>query len=208
MKKVLAAFLLAGTMLTGVANAQPITSPQGNYQTTPYRPVTYSAAFVALAPAASATDFLTITGSATKTVFVRSVSCSGISTAAATATINGVVRSTANTGGTAVTPSATAGGQLVPHDSTASAATAAVAAYTANPTTGTLVGIVRSDKLTTTTAASSAVNGQPLMVWRFGDNQDQSVVLRGATQVFALNGAGASFSAGTALNCSVEWIEQ
>jgi hypothetical protein len=34
------------------------------------------------------------------------------------------------------------------------------------------------------------------------------VVLRGANQVFALNGNGASFPAGTSLSCSVEWIEQ
>lgn len=166
----------------------------------PARKATYSASIVALAPAASATDFLTLTGSASATVEVTHAECSGISTAAATATVEALLRSTADSAGT---PSAMT---AVPHDSTDPAAAGTVTAYTANPTTGSLVGIVRAGKLTTNTAATSAFVAAPL-AWDFGSGENQTVVLRGATQVFALNGAGASFTAGSALNCAITWIE-
>mgnify|MGYP000709361111 CR=1 FL=1 len=43
----------------------------------PIRRATYSAGFVALTPASSATDFFTLTGSATKTIWVHGAGCSG-----------------------------------------------------------------------------------------------------------------------------------
>lgn len=168
----------------------------------PSKRQTYSAAVTALAPAASATDFLTVTGSATAAVRIDRVSCSGISTAAATATVNALVRSTANTVGTSAAMTA------VPHDSFDGAATATALSYTANPTTGALVGVIRSGKLSTNTAATSAFGAQTL-TWDFNPyGPQQEVVLRGIAQVFALNGAGASFTAGTALNCDVTWTEE
>lgn len=168
----------------------------------PARRSTYSAIITALAPAASATDFFTLTGSATKTVRIQRAACSGISTAASVATVNALTRSTANTGGTATAPAASQ------HDSLAPAATATVAAYTANPTTGTLVGSgLRSSKISLSTAASSAI-GSDHLEWMFGIGVAEEVLLRGVAQVFALNGAGASFAAGTSLNCSVQWTEE
>lgn len=167
----------------------------------PVRRSTYSAAVTALAPAASATDFFTLTGAAGVTVRINHVECSGISTAAATATVNALLRSTANSAGTSSAATA------VPHDSSDPAATATALSYTANPTTGTLVGVVRSGKLTTVTAASTAVLAGPLS-WDFGTGQHEEVTLRGTGQVFALNGAGASFTSGAALNCSVTWTEE
>lgn len=185
---------LIGLLATPSAQAQLTTI---NTQ----RRTTYSASITALAPAASATDFLTIIGSATKTVWVHEFRCSGISTAAATATVTAVKRSTANTGGTATTPTA------VPHDSASAAGTAVVSAYTANPTVGTAVGTVRSGKISTNTAATSAF-AEPEVVWEFGaDGFTQPIVLRGVAQSVSLNGAGASFTAGAALNCSVTWSE-
>lgn len=168
---------------------------------TPAKKATYSASIVALAPAASATDFVTLTGSATATVRVTRAECSGITTANATATIEALVRSTANTVGTPAAMTA------VPHDSNDAAASATVTAYTANPTTGTLVGIVRAAKITTGPAASATVVPAPV-IWDFTAPGQQEVVLRGIAQVFALNGAGASFSAGAALNCAVSWTEE
>jgi len=194
-----------GLLAAAPAFAQP--KPNSIVGTVPTKVATYSTAFVALAPAASATDFLTLTGSSTMVVRVKQVECFAIGTANASATVNAVVRSTADSGGTAVTPSSSAGGQAVPHDSADNAASATVAAYTANPTTGTLVGIVRSGKLTNTTAASSTIESTPPLQWIFGQNFQKEVVLRGTGQVFALNGAGASFTAGAALNCSIEWTE-
>lgn len=167
----------------------------------PEKKATYSAGIVALAPAASATDFLTLTGSATATVRVQHVECSGISTANATATIEALTRSVADTAGTPAAMTA------VPHDTNDYAATATVTAYTANPTVGTLVGIVRAGKITTGPAASATVV-PGVLGWDFNGPYQQEVVLRGIAQVFALNGAAASFSAGAALNCSVTWTEE
>jgi hypothetical protein len=206
LKRTLLGAVAVCALMTGAANAQNRV-PTGSTISTPAQSVTYSAAFTAIAPAASATDFMTLTGSASMVVRLKHVECSGTSTAAAVGTINAVVRSTADTAGTVITPSATAGGQVVPHDSNDSAGTAAVAAYSANPTTGTLTGIVRSGKLATSTAASSAITA-PALVWDFGDNPLlKPVVLRGVAQQFALNGGGATFSAGTSLSCSITWIE-
>lgn len=169
---------------------------------TPPRKATYSASIVALAPAASATDLVTLTGNATTTVRVNHAECSGISTANATATLEALTRSTANTSGTPAAMTA------VPHDTNDPAAAATVTAYTANPTTGTLVGIIRASKLTTGPAASATVVPN-VVAWDFGNAPpQQEVVLRGVAQVFAINGAGASFSAGAALNCSLTWTEE
>lgn len=169
----------------------------------PDRKATYSASITGLAPAASATDFFTISGSATTTIRVTEASCSGVSTAAATATVVGLLRSTANTSGTSTSPT------VVPLDSANPAGTAVVKAYTANPTTGTLIGNIRVGSLSTNTAATSAFSNSPV-VWRFGSNAgaEQEVVLRGVAQSFALNGNGASFTSGAALNCTVTWTEE
>src|ERR1700744_968787 len=68
--------------------------------TVPAQQRTFAATKIALAPAASATDFFPIRGSASGPVRVRRIFCSGTSTAAATAMVQVVKRSTANTGGT------------------------------------------------------------------------------------------------------------
>lgn len=162
---------------------------------------TYSAVVIGLTPAASATDLITITGSASRTVEVQNVTCTGVSTAAATGTLVGLLRSTANTGGTSSAVTAT------PLISTAPTATATVLSYTANPTTGTLVGNVRANYISTTTATSTAVAATP-MVWDF--NQASPVMpptLIGAANVFAINGNGATFASGTAFTCTVTWTE-
>lgn len=167
----------------------------------PIRRPTYSMVASAIAPAASATDFVTLTGSATKTIWVHEAGCSGTSTAAATHVIVALKRSTANSGGTSAALTE------VPHDSSMSAATATGLSYTANPTTGTLVGNVGAQMLTTSEAASLTGNAG-LVRFQFGeDGWTQPLVLRGTSQVFALNGAGASFASGTALTCWVTWSE-
>lgn len=167
----------------------------------PQRRTTYSATIAALTPAASATDFFTLTGSATKTIWVHGAGCSGISTAAARANVAALKRSTANLTGTSTAPTAVA------HDSTSAAATATVAAYTVNPgTLGTLVGIVRGGRLESDAAASNTTAPGEL-AWRFGDVWTMPIVLRGAAQVFALNGNAASFASGASLTCWVEWSE-
>lgn len=195
-------FLLIGIALLAFATGAFAQSSSGITLTSPVTARTYSATITGLAPAASATDFLTVTGVANHIVRVTRAECSGTATAAGAATVVALVRSSADSGGTSTTLTA------VPADSSDGAAGATVKSYTANPTAGTLVGNVRADYLGLA-ANASAVAAAPL-VWDFGPRPATrlGVVLRGANQVFALNGNGASFPAGTALNCSVEWVEQ
>jgi len=175
---------MAGTQAAGIVGQASI------------KRATYSASTTAFAPAASATDFLTLKGSATTTVRIDRVACSGTSTAPGKALVVALVRSTADTG----TPVALT---AVPHDSSDPAATALAGTFAANPTTGTLIGNVRSAVLELTDGTIAA----PPLVWDFGTEQRESLTLRGVAQQFALNGNGASFPTGAALSCSVEWDE-
>lgn len=161
---------------------------------------TYTASVTALVTAASATDFLTITGSATNTVEVNRVECSGVATTAATPDIVGVKRSTADTLGTSTAPTA------VPHDSNSAAATAVLAAYTANPTLGTGVGNLKAEKLALPLAATGAAVQR--LIWLFGQGYaEQPVILRGAAQQFAMNGNAATLGTAAQLDCSITWTE-
>lgn len=168
------------------------------------RQATYSATVNALAPAATATDFFTISGVVGKVIRVQKIECSGVSTANASALINVILRSTANTGGTSTTLAGAT------YDSTNSAASAVVKAYTVNPSAlGTIVATpIATGFLTTDTLASASINNGRL-AFDFGANpMNQPVTLRGVAQTLSLNANSASFTAGTSLNCDVTWTEQ
>lgn len=164
---------------------------------------THSAVVTGLSPASSATDIFTITGSATKTVRVTKAYCNATADAAGSLNLRLAKRSTANSGGTASTVTSAS------HDSTNSAASAVVRSYTANPTTGTLVGYLRGAVLAIATATAPAVTGSDT-AWNFSDGftTDQAVTLRGTGQVLAVNAGGVSFPAGSSVNCGFEWNEQ
>ena len=73
---------------------------------------------------------------------------------------------------------------------------------------GTLVGVLRTFRMATDAAATTATPTAPVPVaFRFGEVWTQPIVLRGIAQVFALNANGASFASGTTLSCWVEWSE-
>lgn len=171
---------------------------------------TYSAVITGLTPASSATDFFTITGSATKQVWIRSIGCTGTSTAAASEAITLQLRSANDTGGTSTNPTAVQlnGGWNGPIGTlpAVTAATAVVAAYTANPTTGTSVGPVAEGLLQTPAPASiGSANG---LTFSYPiTNGDAPLVLNGAAQQVALNAGGNSLSSGTSLSCQVTWTE-
>lgn len=162
---------------------------------------TYSAA--ASIGTGATTHFFSIAGSATRTVRITEIRASGVATAAATLGIAAEIDSTADSvdAGTAVT--------AVPHDSADAAATAAVVYHTTSPTSGTLVGVVRQDKLTLAAAGSTpAAPAQPGVVWKFGRGPgDQEIVLRGAAYSLSLN-TTAAFGSGGAVGASVEWTEE
>lgn len=197
------ALLAAGALLlaSSLAPAGAVGPIQSQLQVYPQWN-TYNATIASLTPAASATDFFTITGSATKVIYVRSIGCTGTSTAAASQVITELVRSTADSGGTS-----TGSPAAVPLDSNFPAATATVLAYTANPTTGTSVGSVNTGLLQTPAPASiGAANG--LFFSYLQKDGDQPIVLRGTSQVLALSAGGTSFASGTSLSCSVTWTER
>lgn len=157
----------------------------------------YSASILSLVPAAAATDIFTITGSATKTVRVTEVNLQCTETTAGAVAVQLVKRSTADTGGTSSAPT------RVPHDSTSPAATATVLAYTANPTTGTLVGPVRATR--ENWLAPASVANAPRMPFTLYNGVP--VVLRGVNEVLAVNLNGVTVTGG---NCALwtAWTEE
>jgi hypothetical protein len=158
----------------------------------------YTATVRNLSLAATATDFVTITGSASKTVKVTRIK---ISTTQTTAGLNEIVllkRSTANTAGTSAAMTA------VPYDANNAAATATCLSYTANPTTGTLVANMDIPKI----PAPAPATGAPIeYVWDFTKEFVQPPVLRGTAQVLALNFNGAAIPTGLVVNATIEWVE-
>lgn len=163
---------------------------------------TYSAAITGLVPAASATDLITIKGSSAAAIRVTRVACNGIATSSGNALIQLVTRSTPTTAGTSAVASAVA------HDPNDAAANATVTSFTANPTVGSSSGVVRSGYVN---LPASNVVGASLLEWEFGAQNrtaSKEIILRNASQVLAVNGNGATFPAGTTLNCSLEWTEE
>ncbi len=169
---------------------------------------TYSAAKVGLVPASSATDIFTITGSATKTIRVTRIEITATTTSATPAALDVLLlkRSTANSAGTS-----TGSPTPVPHDSTNAAVSATVLAYTANPTTGTLVGTaIRNQKLMQTLATYTATDfpAKDSLVWDFGNRPAQAIVLRGTGEVLAVNLNGVTATATASFDLAVEWTEE
>lgn len=158
---------------------------------------TYSVGIVGFTPVATPTDFWQITGSATKIVRVLRISISGIATSATSVDLQLIKRSTASTGGTPTAPT------IAPHDSNDSAATAVVNQFAANPTTGTGVGTVRSQKLNLGATGAAGV-----IAWDFTTRNGKGFVLRGVAQSLNLNWGGAAVPAGTLLTVDVEFTEE
>lgn len=160
---------------------------------------TYSAGIGNGSLAAATTDVVTITGSASKTIRVTRISVSGTATAAAGVDIQIIKRSTANSGGTSAAIT------IAPHDSTNAAASATLLNYSANPTLGTTVAVIRSSLMTFTTSAG-AIPSVPYVI-DFTTRNAQGIVLRGTTQVLAVNLGGATVTGGV-IYVDIEWTEE
>lgn len=167
----------------------------------------YSAAKQGLVAASSATDIFTITGSSTKTIRVTRIELFATTTSATPAALDVLLlkRSTANTAGTS-----TGSPAAIPHDSTSAAASATVLAYTANPTTGTLVGNIRAAKYMMALATQTATDFPmpQVLVWDFGARPSQGIVVRGTSEVLAINLNAATPTATASFNISIEWTEE
>lgn len=145
----------------------------------------------------SPTDVATITGSASKTIKIRSIWFTAISTTGLNMRIALIRRSAANTGGTSTTPII---GRM---DTTDAAATAVVRLYTANPSAlGTAVATIKDIGLPAGTAASL----NPSQKFEFGALNSKPIVLRGASDILAINTSGTGGASTFVL--SIEWTEE
>jgi len=80
-------------------------------------------------------------------------------------------------------------------------------AYTVNPgTLGTLVGNIRSDFLFLSAPATATVGAEKLFL-DFGVGSAQAIVLRGATQVLAVNLAAATVT-WCSFDINLTWTEE
>ena len=161
--------------------------------------VTYSGTSAAFASAATATDIFVIGGSATKKIRVLRIEVYATQTTAGAGNIFLLKRSTADTGGTSTVIT------KVPHDSTSAAATATVLNYTANPTTGTLVGNIRAYR-GIIPASATAVNN-PICRWEFGENSGSAIVLAGTAEQLAVNLNSVTVTGGSFI-IGVQWTEE
>lgn len=156
----------------------------------------YAASYTFTA-AAAATDVFTIAGSSTKKITVWHASVTGTQTTASNVAVSILKRSTANSGGTSAAVT------MVPIDSAFPAPTATVLAYTANPTTGTLVGTLQNDIVyipdaTTPKAAESRGFITPAGI--------PVAMLNGAGESLCINLNGATIG-GNSLCAHIIWSE-
>lgn len=159
---------------------------------------TYAATAIGLVTAASATDIFTITGSATKIIKVHKITITATRTTSTTTDIQLVKRSTANSGGTSTNPT------RVPNDSLNPSATATINAYTANPTTGTLVGSFRAEKEFINVAGTGPSDR---IGWLTDVLAIQPWVLRGINEVMAVNLNGVTIT-GPSFDIYIVWTEE
>jgi hypothetical protein len=164
----------------------------------------YRAASGSFTPAATATDLITISGSATKTIRVFSIEVFMTATALADANFFLIKRSAANTGGTSTAKT------IVPLDSNFAAGTAVVTVYTANPTAlGAAVGTISTASVLVggTTSVTAAQLGYTFNL--MSPNFPSGVVLRGTSQLLALNFNGAAVPTGGAIQgVNIMWTEE
>lgn len=196
--------LMTGALLAALAlSFLPLSASAQvpSYGTPPFQRPTFSASAVALAlPQTAAGDAVCIFGSATKLVRLKRIAITGTDSTAQTVAATLVLRSAANTGGTSTTPT------VAPLDALNAAGSAVVRAYTVIPTPGAAIATVRAQSIPL--PAATAATQYPPVVWTFGDNSSQDIVLRGIAQGACLNFPAAFTTAGAVINVDVTWTEQ
>jgi len=160
---------------------------------------TYDAATFAFTPGATPQDVFTISGSNTKIIRITRIRMSGVQNTAGINSWYLLRRSSLNTGGISTVVTA------VSRDSTQPSATAIIRQYTANPTAGTSVGLVRSGKLLIPAANSLASDN---LIWDFDDIQTNPLVLSNDNELIAINFNGVALPAGLSIHCVITWTEE
>lgn len=193
--------------LCASALAQPVPQTGVTWGYSPYGQ-TYSAAFIGLAPAASATDVICIAGSATKTIALQSIRLSGSAGTLVTLPITLVRRAAVNTGGTAAGTTANPANNVSKRDTGNATHTAVPIAYTANPTITDSSPTYLDSQSLTLPVTSAGVATVPLYFdYNAGNsNLNQAPLLKGAAQQLCLNFNAVSVSSGV-LNGSLTWTE-
>jgi hypothetical protein len=200
--------LLAGALaaLAVPAAAQVGSVPQVGV-TSGYQPkVTYSAAFVGLVPAASATDVICLAGSATKTVKLLSIRLGGSAGTAVAVPVTLVRRVSVNTGGTAASTTANPANTIAKRDTGNATATAVPISYTANPT---IVDTSPTylDSFEVYFGVTTASIASTTATYNIVDSLAQPPTLTGAAAQLCLNFNAVSISSGLA-NGSITWTEE
>lgn len=164
---------------------------------------TYSAATATFTPPATPTDFFIINGSATKTVRIISLLFTCTQTTAGINNFYLIKRTSANSGGTAVATT------IVKNDSSDAAATAVCQHYTANPTTGSSSGFVKTLKLLTPAPASLVTGITYELIYQDTRGYPKPITLRGTAEGLAINFQGAALPTGMAgMAVSATWTEE
>ncbi len=166
-----------------------------SFSTSQKRSYSASSAFTV---AASASDVFTISGSATTTIKIYRISLYLTATAGSNATVFLIRRSSLNTGGTSTLLT------NVALDTNNVASTAVVRSYTANPTLGTSVGNLIATGIYV--SGGGTIGSNPFF-WSFEQNDSQPIVLRGTSQLIAINLNAVTF-AGNVARAHVFWTEE
>jgi len=198
-------------MMGGLALSQINTVPQIGLITGVVGEPTYTATSVGLVPASSATDIFCINGSTSRNVHIRRFLISGTAGTAITTPILVNYNHSLDTGGTAYSSGVQmpVAKPLNPNDATSTSA--AVKAYSANPTVND-TGPVLLASISPTFAVTTTANPVTQLIFGPGVNGlglDKSITIPKASAVVAqvcLNLNGASISSGV-LNITAEWTE-
>lgn len=138
--------------------------------------------------ASAATDIMEVTASSQKVVEIDTIEIWATATSAAVAVVDIIIRSTLDTGGTRTAVTG------IKSEQADANATATVNYYTANPTTGTTVGIIKT--LPLQVAAASGTSAIEKLIIKFGDTCKPPTLALGSTQAMYVNLRGASFAGG------------
>lgn len=172
---------------------------------------TYSAVWIGLVPAASATDIVCIAGSASKTITLNSIKMTGTA-AAGNLTIPATVlrRVSLDTGGTAGTTTANPANTISRRVTTNGAPTATLISYTANPTIVDTSPTYIDSMVISPAVATTNTTYVAFFDWgKDIENLQQAPTMRNGqtTQQICLNLNGTTITSGV-LTGSITWTEE
>jgi len=165
------------------------------------RKPTYSACINAYNAYATPQDMIVLTGNASVVARLLAVEVYLAATAAAAYELGLYLNSAPDTSGTSSALTA------VPHDLSDPAAVCSVLSYSASPTTGTRVGLIRAGRVVGGTVTGGGSGILPLL-WSWTANNDKAPILRNANQQIALNGFGAALPSGSVFEIRFSWSEE